>query len=154
MRYAIAGVIVVFGSLGVAQAPPGFDFWTSGQLRGYEKKLGPKINAQKVATENLARYGNHLVMVAHRQGDGEAELHEKQADIFIVETGGGTLVVGGKVVGGKTTAPGEIRGASIEGGQKRKLGPGDVVHIPARTAHQVLLEGARQITYVIVKIDE
>jgi mannose-6-phosphate isomerase-like protein (cupin superfamily) len=154
VRYLSVAVIAALGSLGVAQAPEGFDFWSSAQLRSYEKKLAPKINAQKVATEILAKYGNHLVMVAHRQGDGEAELHEKQADIFIVESGGGTLIVGGKVVGGKTTAPGEIRGPSIEGGQKRKIGPGDVIHIPARTAHQTVLDGARQITYVIVKIDE
>ncbi|MCL4402821.1 MAG: cupin domain-containing protein, partial [Acidobacteria bacterium] len=98
-------------------------------------------------------FGNHSVMAAHREANGEAELHQKQADIFIVETGEAELVVGGEMVGGKTTAPNEIRGVSIKGGEKSKLGPGDVVHIPARVPHQVLVAPGRQFTYLIVKVD-
>ncbi len=133
--------------------PAGFEIWKGSQLKGFEKKLAPKVNAQKVATEQLAKFGNHLVMVAHREGPGEAELHETQADVFIVQTGQATLVVGGEVVGGKTTAPHEIRGASIRGGEKQPLGPGDVVHIPAKLPHQVLVDSGKQFTYAIVKID-
>lgn len=135
-----------------AAAPAGFELWKGSELRGMEKTLAPKINAQKLATQQLGNFGNHSLMVAHRQADGEAELHETQADIFIVESGGGTLVVGGKVVNGKTTTPGEVRGTAIEGGEKRALAPGDVAHIPAKTAHQVLVPNGRQITYAIVKV--
>jgi len=80
-------------------------------------------------------------------------VHQTQHDIFVVREGRGTLVVGGAVEGGKTTAPGEIRGPSIRDGEKRNLGPGDIVHIPARVPHQVLVEAGRQITYGIIKID-
>ena len=68
--------------LGPAAAgdPPGVVHWTSADLKGYEKKLAPKINAQKVSSEQLGRFGNHLFMIAHREGNGEAELHETQAD--------------------------------------------------------------------------
>lgn len=117
-----------------------------------EKTLAPKVNAQKLAMQQLGNFGNHSLMVAHRQADGEAELHETQNDIFIVQSGSGTLVVGGKVVNGKTTAPGEVRGTAIEGGEKRALAPGDVAHIPAKIPHQVLVEKGRQITYAIVKV--
>lgn len=133
--------------------PPGFALWTAAQLKGYEKQLAPKINAQKVATQQLGKYDNHLFMVAHREGDGEAELHETQADVFIVQSGRANLVVGGTVVDAKTTAPGEVRGPSIQGGEKKALGPGDVVHIPARVPHQVLLDGNKQFTYAVVKVD-
>src|SRR5213594_2250073 len=64
----------------MAGDPPGFVHWTNTQLKGYEKKLAPKINAQKVSSEQLGRFGNHLFMIAHREGNGEAELHETQAD--------------------------------------------------------------------------
>ena len=64
-----------------------------------------------------------------------------------------TLVVGGKVVDPRTTAPHEIRGPSIRGGEKLKLAAGDVVHIPIKTAHQMLVESGKQITYFVVKID-
>ena len=147
-------LLVLFVSFPLAAAdPPGFAHLTSHQMRGYETTLAPKINPQKVATDRLADWGNHLLMVAHRQGSGESELHEAHVDLFIVQSGEATLVVGGKIVDGRTAAPGEIRGRAIEGGEKKKLGPGDIVHIPARTAHQLLLEPGRQFTYAICKID-
>jgi glc operon protein GlcG len=54
---------------------------------------------------------------------------------------------------GKTTAPGEIRGAGISGGQKQALHTGDVVHIPPKTAHQVILAPGEKIEYLAVKVD-
>jgi len=137
----------------MAGDPPGFVHWTNTQLKGYEKKLAPKINAQKVASEQLGRFGNHLFMIAHREGNGEAELHETQADIFVVQSGEAALVAGGEVVDGRKTAPGEVRGPSIKGGETRKLSAGDVVHIPAKTPHQLLVSNGKQFTYFVVKID-
>ena len=52
--------------------------------------------------------------MAHREGSGEAELHETQADVFVVQSGEATLVIGGTVVDPKTTVPNEIRGPSIK----------------------------------------
>jgi mannose-6-phosphate isomerase-like protein (cupin superfamily) len=136
-----------------AADPAGFVLWKSSDLKSYEKKLTPKMNDKKLATEQLVNFGNHSTMVAHREGDGEAELHEKMADLFVVQSGEGTLVVGGTVPGGKTTAPGEIRGPSIQGGEHKKLGPGDVVHIPANVPHQVLVAPGKQFTYFVMKVE-
>ncbi len=136
-----------------AGAPKGFEHWTSGELQGFEKKLSPKINAQKIATQPLGSYGNHNFLIAHREGNGEAELHETQNDVMVVESGEATLVVGGTVVNPRTTAPHEVRGPSIRGGEKVALAAGDVVHIPIKTAHQMLVESGKQITYFVVKID-
>jgi hypothetical protein len=138
----------------LAATPAGFEIWKGAQLKGFEKSLAPKINDKKVATQPLAKLGNHLVMVAHREGNGEAELHETQADVFVAQTGEATLIIGGAMVDAKTTAPNEVRGPSINGGEKRKLGPGDVVNIPSKIPHQVLVDPGKQFTYVIVKIDE
>jgi mannose-6-phosphate isomerase-like protein (cupin superfamily) len=137
----------------IAADPPDFAHWRTSEMRGYSAKLSPKINEQKFAVERLGNYGNHSVIVVHREGNGEAEVHQSLTDIFIVQNGEATLVVGGKVAGGRSTGPGEIRGASIEGGEKKKLGPGDLAHIPANTPHQVLLEPGRQFTYLIVKVN-
>jgi mannose-6-phosphate isomerase-like protein (cupin superfamily) len=72
---------------------------------------------------------------------------------MVVESGEATLVVGGTVVNPKTTAPHEIRGPSIKGGEKKSLAAGDVVHIPVKVPHQMLVESGKQITYFVVKID-
>jgi mannose-6-phosphate isomerase-like protein (cupin superfamily) len=148
---SVLTVFAVASLLGAAAS--GIARWSGVELRGYEKKLAPKINAQKVALESLAKYDNHSVMIVHRAGDGEAEIHENQVDVFVCQTGEAALIIGGSVIGGKTTAPGEIRGTSIQGGQKMKLTPGDIVHIPIQTAHQVMVEKGKQFTYVIVKVD-
>jgi mannose-6-phosphate isomerase-like protein (cupin superfamily) len=146
------GVFMTLAATAFAADEAGFVRWSGADLASYDKKLAPKINAQKVATENLANFGNHLTMIAHRQGDGEAELHEQMADLFVVESGEATLVYGGEVVNGKTTAPNEIRGPSIKGGKRQQLTTGDVVHIPAGMPHQLLVP--KRFTYFVMKVSK
>ena len=136
-----------------AGPPKGFAHWTSGELQAFGAKLAPKINAQKIATERLGNFGDHSFLIAHREGNGEAEVHETQNDVMVIESGEATLVVGGTVVNPRTTAPHEIRGPSIEGGEKVAVAPGDVLHIPVKVPHQMLVEAGKQVTYFVVKID-
>src|SRR5437588_876957 len=138
--------LLVIGSATVLAAadPEGFAQWKGAELKSFEKKLAAKVDAKKIASEALANYGNHTVSVIHREGSGEAELHETQADIFVVESGGATMIVGGVVVEPKTTAPHEVRGPSIKDGVRKQLGPGDVVHVAAKTPHQLMLEPGKQ----------
>ncbi len=144
---------LVLPFIALAADPAGFSVWKSSELKGFEQKLAPKMDAQKVATQNLAKYGNHETMVAHREASGLAELHVAVADVFVVESGEATLVVGGKIPAQRTQSAGEIRGASIEGGSKHALAAGDVVHIPANTPHQLLVDPGKQFTYFVVKVD-
>ena len=153
MRYVLVALLLAAALLMAAAQPEGYAYYNSAQLKSYEQKLAPKVNALKFATEVIGKFNTHAFQATFRKGSGEAELHETQHDIFIVQSGGATLVVGGKVMKGRSTGPGEIRGTSIEGGTKQKLGPGDVVNIPNNTAHQVLLDPGQTFTYVIVKVN-
>jgi len=74
-------------------------------------------------------------------------------DVFVAETGEATLLVGGEMVGGKQAKPGEWLGDSIKGGMKRRLSPGDIVHIPARMPHQLLIPAGKEFTYFVVKVE-
>lgn len=131
---------------------PGFALYKAENLKAYQTKLGSKMTSGKVATQNLDRYQNHLTMVAHREGNGQAEVHSHVADIFVVQSGEATLVVGGHAEGAKTTQPGELRAPSIKGGEQHKLSAGDIVHIPAKMPHQLLVEQGKQVTYFVVKV--
>jgi mannose-6-phosphate isomerase-like protein (cupin superfamily) len=153
MKMRVLAVAMVTAVPLMAAEPVGFVIWPASDLKAYGRKLAPKMNAGKVAAEGLATFGNHLAMIAHREGDGEAELHETQADVFVVQGGEATLVVGGEVVDGKTTAPGEVRAPSIKGGERRPLGTGDIVHIPAKVPHQLLVASGKQFTYFVIKVD-
>jgi mannose-6-phosphate isomerase-like protein (cupin superfamily) len=123
-------------------------------LEGFAKTLAPKMSDKKVASETIASHGNYSFMVAHREGSGEAEYHATQADVFVVQSGEATLVVGGELVDGKTTTANEMRAASIKGGSEKKLAAGDVVTIPAKVAHQVKLDAGKQFTYFVVKVTQ
>jgi|SRR5579863_860569 len=137
-----------------AADPAGFGLWKSSELKGAEKKLSAKMDAKKTPSgEALANYGNHTFSLTHREVSGEAELHETQADLFVVQSGEATLLVGGTVVDPKNTAPNEVRGPSIKDGVRKQLGPGDIVHIPAKTPHQLFLDKGKQFTYAVMKID-
>lgn len=136
----------------MAADPSGFTIWSASELKGLAAKLSEKVDSAKFSSKQLENFGNHYTMLAHREGNGSAELHEKEADIFIVESGTATLVVGGEMVDGKTTAANEVRGTSIKGGTEHKIGPGDIVHIPVNTPHQLLLGNAKQFNYFVIKI--
>ena len=139
--------------LSAAGDPQGFAIWTAADLRTHADRLRQTAGASKTASETLADYGNYRAMLAHRGTSGGAEVHERMADLFVVEEGEATLVVGGEIVDAKTTAPGEIRGASISGGARHRLEAGDIVHIPAGVPHQLLVEPGRQITYFVAKVE-
>ena len=91
-------------------------------------------------------------MLVHREADGQIEWHETQIDIFFVQSGSATLVVGGTYLNGETVAPHEKRYGTIQDGTRQKLSAGDIVRIPVRIPHQVLLEGAHEFTYLVVKV--
>lgn len=58
----------------------------------------------------------------------DAGIHPKEDELVYVLDGSGTLVTGGKVAADHM---------SIEGGESKKLGKGDVLIIPAGTAHWI-----------------
>ena len=75
------------------------------------------------------------VAASRRDGAGQAELHATDTDIFYVLEGHATVIVGGEIVDGRETAPNEIRGTSIRGGEARELSTGDVLTIPRGVPH-------------------
>jgi mannose-6-phosphate isomerase-like protein (cupin superfamily) len=150
----IVTALLVAGFAAPAGDPAGFHIWKAAELKAFAKTLAPKMDASKSANQQLTSFGNYSFMVAHREGTGLAEYHATQADVFVVESGEATLTYGGSLVDGKPTAPNEIRGASISGGMETRLGAGDVVTIPAKTAHQLKLDPGKEFTYFVVKVTQ
>jgi len=78
---------------------------------------------------------NYMIHTSRRVAPGMAEVHAKDTDLIYVLEGSATFVTGGTVVAGATTAPDEVRGRSIDGGETRSLAKGDVIVVPAGTPH-------------------
>ena len=139
--------------MAIAAVPAGYDHWTAEQFKTRAEALHKTMN-DGLASETLGHWGNHLLLKTRREGStGQAELHEKQADLIVVQSGQAVIIIGGKIVDGKTTATNEIRGTSIEGGERQALKAGDVVHVPVKTPHQVLLDAGQTLDYVVLKVD-
>lgn len=113
---------------------------------GHEKvvaalsKGGPLVSASDL-----------LVSGSHRTAAGQVELHEKETDVIYVTDGAATFVTGGKMVGGKTTKPGQMLGTGIDGGETHHLTKGDVIVVPAGTPHW-FKEVPSSVSYFVVKV--
>ncbi len=94
---------------------------------------------------------DHKVSMSRREGPGKTEIHLDETDVFYVIEGSATFVTGGKVMGGRTTRPGQILGTRIEGGATHQLTKGDVIVIPRGTPHW-FKEVPHPVVYYVVKV--
>jgi mannose-6-phosphate isomerase-like protein (cupin superfamily) len=152
MRKALFLSFLLMGLGTCADDPAGFVLFKASDMKAVEKQLAQKLTPQKTATQQFNNFGTHSVMMSHLEASGVAEIHETLTDVFIIQNGEATLTVGGKVIDGKVSAPGEIRGTSIEGGVTKKLSAGDIVNIPAGTPHHTQVASGQQVTYMVIKV--
>lgn len=95
---------------------------------------------------------NYKILGGRREKPGMAELHEKDTDLFYVLEGAATFVTGGKMSDAKKTAPDEVRGSAVEGGEARRLAKGDVIIIPAGVPHWFKSIEMAPFLYYVVKV--
>ena len=85
----------------------------------------------------LIEDAEYKVLASRRDKPGQSEVHVTDTDIFVVIGGQATIVLGGRMIDPKETAPGEFRGSGIEGGTDYLLEPGVVLTVPRNTPHWV-----------------
>jgi mannose-6-phosphate isomerase-like protein (cupin superfamily) len=123
--------------------------WTAQQLQDAQAKaksiVDPKFH------RGVQRLTDSASLI-YRTGPSEAEAHTDRADFIIVREGGGTILIGGTIIGGRSSGPGEIRGESIEGGKPYVVAAGDSLYIPINVPHQFLVEAGQHLVTVIVKV--
>ncbi len=85
----------------------------------------------------LVQLAPYTVNLEHRVGsvNAPASVHEREAELFYVLEGSGTLVTGGKLRDEKRTNAENLTGAGIEGGTSRHVAKGDYVMVPENTPH-------------------
>lgn len=138
---AKAGAAALSGA--VSMASPPVSYWKSGDVAAAFAKGSVLFGGEDGR--------NYMVHASHREGPGMAEVHELDADIIYVLAGSATLVTGGTVEGGKTTAPSEIRGSAIHGGEVRRIAKGDVLIVPQGTPHW-FKDVSGPLDYYVVKV--
>jgi len=149
----VLGAITFFaGSVTHAQQA---DRYTPSELLERARQLQARAETSNgSASETLQKYGVDYTMLSFRSKDGGAELHEKNADIFVILDGNATLLWGGELVDPKSSAPGEVQGSGVTHATTTHLAKGDIIHIPANTPHQMLVAKGDTITYFVIKVKE
>lgn len=102
----------------------------------------------------LAKTDSHALQLSVRTESGGAEVHSHFDDVMVVMGGSASLVTGGTVIDPKTYPNGEIKGSAIRDGVQQQLTSGDVVHVPAGTPHQLILEKGSKFEAFVVKVHE
>ena len=81
-----------------------------------------------------------------------SEQHAAFIVVWHVLEGAGTLVTGGAMVDGVETAPGELRGRGITGGETRHIRAGDFAIVPVGVPHWISRVGPGELLYFVVKV--
>ena len=93
--------------------------------------------------QRMLQLGTYNVNMEHRVMGQAAAVHEKEAELFYVIDGAGTIVTGGKLVEEKRTNDANLTGSSIQGGVSKRIGKGDWIMVPEGVPHQIpTVEGA------------
>ena len=157
LRRWMAGVAVVglMGTVAIAQSPSGPpEALSMTEMLAKSKPLMAEAVEKGSSGITLAKYPEHYTMLTVRTKSGGGEQHAHFADFLFVVDGEGTEMTGGRMVEGKDTGEGEIRGKTLEGATPHVLKKGDWIHIPAGTPHQAVMTAGKTLTLYVVKVEE
>jgi mannose-6-phosphate isomerase-like protein (cupin superfamily) len=128
-------------------------------------KLAPAegVMDQQIRVVDMGKY-NVAVGVLHRSAKGKQAAidHAQVTEVYHIIDGSGTFVTGGTMVDASPADPNgntvkvlvgpSTNGASIRGGESRKVGPGDVIVIPPGVAHWFSAV-EKDMNYLVVRVD-
>jgi mannose-6-phosphate isomerase-like protein (cupin superfamily) len=152
----VVGVVALLaaGAIGQAQSqarPTGPEHISAAQLADAIAQAKPWPSDPTIRYKRLGTRGRDSYWILRRDGTGKPEQHDGWNDIFIVQAGSATVLVGGQLQGGEKTGPGETLGGTIVGGERRKISRDDLLIVPAGAPHQFLIAPGESITYVTIK---
>jgi mannose-6-phosphate isomerase-like protein (cupin superfamily) len=105
-----------------------------------------------LVTEPILSLAPYRAQLEYRPGTAPAAFHEKDAELMIVLEGTGNIVTGGKLVDEKRTNANNLSGSSISGGNSQTVVKGDMLIVPASTAHQVIPAGGQAIVLMTMHV--
>jgi mannose-6-phosphate isomerase-like protein (cupin superfamily) len=162
-KIAAAILVLLFVWPTSAQAPsaPAADISAATIQAIMEKRSGDEI----IRMINAGTINVGVAVLQYPKGDratAGAIAHNDVPEVYYVLRGEGTMYTGGALENGGTafapdSAPAQVAGPSSSGTARgnvvsRKIGPGDVVIVPAHTPH-VVKDVTSDIAFLIVRID-
>jgi mannose-6-phosphate isomerase-like protein (cupin superfamily) len=181
MRRLASSVLVAFAALAAVQAAPAaaqdtfgsvtneprpeeYLHWDADAIAAKRAELQKRIDdgggiwGTGFAFDRVlddAPYRPHSVSIVHRQGYTQPEIHERKWDLYVILEGSGTVLMGGERTGWVDDGrPPERQRPALQGATAFEVTEGDVLHVPARVWHQLLLPEGRSMTYALINVNE
>jgi mannose-6-phosphate isomerase-like protein (cupin superfamily) len=122
-----------------SQTPPAAKLFTSaGDVTALiAKAKSERRPDQANFAQPLLRLAPYNVSLEYRVGslNAPASLHQKNAEMFYVVDGSGTLVTGGTLRDERRPNSDNLSGSAIDGGTRQRVSKGDFVMVPENTPH-------------------
>jgi mannose-6-phosphate isomerase-like protein (cupin superfamily) len=133
---AAASAAMIVGVAAQRSGAPPATYKSGADIAAALAKIGAASSAATGADVSIAPG----VSVRRRSSGGEPQyaiIHPLSIEIYQITDGSGTLVTGGSLSPppAKPDGPDLVRSKSVEGGEARKVGKGDVVVMPPGTPH-------------------
>jgi mannose-6-phosphate isomerase-like protein (cupin superfamily) len=125
-----------------------------------KNSIANNVVDQPIKAMDIVTPANHrasLAMLRRTKEETTALIHDRVTEIYQIVEGSGTLVTGGKLSDAKPTDltrlnAGPSRTGVHQGGDSRRVGPKDVIIIPAGTPHRFsALDGP--VTYLVYRFE-
>jgi len=132
----VALAVALVGSAVAQQAPPPVKTFASAAdvAAMMAKAKTDRKETQANFIQQILQLAPYTTNLEYRAAVGPASVHEKEAELFYVIDGSGSLTTGGKLVG--ETRNGEnLSGTAITGGSSRAVAKGDFFIVPEGTPH-------------------
>ncbi len=120
---------------------------TTDELHGYTAEVG-EVKLFRSGTE---RFWVNQATKDHSETMA-SEMHDHEADIYIVQEGDADIYLGGTLVEPFSPRAGQHRGTGLDGATRHHIAKGDVVIIPEGIPHMLDSRNTR-IVFLIIKED-
>jgi mannose-6-phosphate isomerase-like protein (cupin superfamily) len=156
-RIAMLGLLVcLVAVLATAGGPPPTNYPKNIVYVPAEKRLNAitkGVTSAKGTNELVARDKDLGVRVSMGKKDAtppvtNAEVHSTFGHVYLIEEGGGTLVLGGELENAKENRPGEWTAPSVKGGQEFQMKKGDMITVQVGMPHWWKQVGPGGVAYL------
>src|SRR5271166_1455392 len=170
MRKLGFGILALVLSLSATKRVPAqATYVTDAEIQAALQKTAPaQVSDKQLKVVSIDGEYNVGIAVIHRakttgRTAGGALEHHQVTEVYHIVEGNATLVTGGTLESPKEapadsdlvkvlTGP-SASGSGIKDGVSRKVGPGDVIIIPANTPHGFSEITSDRIVYLVVRVD-
>lgn len=152
-----------FGDVPVEPRPSEYLLWDAESFATFKQELEADLRAGNgiwdtpfVVSAALPRADHrpHDIQIIHRAGYTQPEIHATKWDIYVILDGSGTVRLGGERVNWIEGRPPEGQRPQLSGAQEFQVTEGDMLHVPARVWHQVVVDEGASITYALINVFE